>query len=369
MDVKKMDKVCSYPFTFIEIRQDGNVWPCCPGWATIPLGNIFKLSFDDIWNGKQAQEFRRSVLDGSYEYCDFTRCKVHLDGKDHNLNMDVMSDKIQAKELGYVERMAKYPEILNLGQDNSCNVRCIMCRDHQIHTSSEETAKLNNMVENVFLPMCKDAKHIICSPSGELFASRHSRFLIKAIAESCSDAKFIVRTNGLLCDKKNCDALGITNKMENVVISLHAVTKSMYDKIVKDSDFDRIMKNIEWLAQMKKQNKIRFFRLVMVVSRINYRQMKDFAELAFKYGADITYTEFFPYDTEMGCQYNKMAINKEFNPCYNRFVKIVDTLLEDPRIKEEYFAVGFRNLKPIGLKKWIKYRVMGLFNRELAYAD
>jgi hypothetical protein len=112
---------------------------------------------------------------------------------------------------------------------------------------------------------------------------------------------------------------------------------------------------------MKKAGRIGFLRLVMVVSRINYRQMIDFAELAFKYGAEITYTEYFPYlDTKMGKQYDKMAISKEFHPEYNHFVKIVDTLLKDPRVKDEYFATGFRDLKCIGITKWIKYRVSNL---------
>jgi MoaA/NifB/PqqE/SkfB family radical SAM enzyme len=209
LNMKKQNKVCAYPFTFIELRSDGNVYPCCPGWALLPFGNIYLQPFDEIWNGEKAREFRRSVLDGSYKYCDFTRCKVHLDGKDHNLNIQVMYDKYEIKKREYAEIMDNYPEIINFGLDDSCNVRCIMCRDHQIHKSSEEIKKLDSMVEDVFVPMCKNAKHVICSPSGELFSSKISRIFVKSIVKSYPNIKFTVRTNGLLCDKKNCNDLGI----------------------------------------------------------------------------------------------------------------------------------------------------------------
>jgi MoaA/NifB/PqqE/SkfB family radical SAM enzyme len=251
--------------------------------------------------------------------------------------------------------MGKYPETVNFGLDASCNVQCIMCRDRLFHSSQSDNLKLNGIIDTTLIPMCKDAKRVIGSRSGEMFAGKHSRILIKEIAKTYPHIKFIVHTNGLLCDQKNCDDLGITGRIENIVVSLHAVTKETYNKIVKHSDFDRIIKNIEWIAEMKKQGDIRYFTLVMVVLSMNYKEMANFAEMAFKYGAEITFTQYFPsWNTD------EMDISKEFHPAYNKFVRIVNKLLKDPRMKESYFATGFRDLKPIGTAKWLKYRFKAL---------
>jgi radical SAM protein with 4Fe4S-binding SPASM domain len=247
MDIKNF--VCLQPFRFLEIREDGNCYPCCPGWGRIVFGNIFQHSFEDIWNGENARKMRRSVLDGTYEYCDFKKCKVLPDGMDHNENIKVLFEK---SELGpkFSEVMNEYPQTVNFGQDAQCNVRCVICRDCQKYTSQEQIKKLNEKIPQLFLPMLKDAKRVICSSSGELFASKHSRDLVKAISHKYPHIKFTVRTNGLMCDEKNCLDLGILDKMDNVIVSLHAATQKTYNKMVLDSDFYKIIENIKWLSSL-----------------------------------------------------------------------------------------------------------------------
>jgi MoaA/NifB/PqqE/SkfB family radical SAM enzyme len=64
---KKDDKICSEPWTRMHILSDGDVLACCAN--SMVLGNINTNSFDEIWNGKAAQELRQSFLRGEMKGC------------------------------------------------------------------------------------------------------------------------------------------------------------------------------------------------------------------------------------------------------------------------------------------------------------
>jgi hypothetical protein len=68
---------CSNPFEWFEITQlngRGGVYLCCPSWLDTPIGNLQYQSVNEIWNGEKAREIRRSILDGSFRYCNRSRC-------------------------------------------------------------------------------------------------------------------------------------------------------------------------------------------------------------------------------------------------------------------------------------------------------
>src|SRR5688572_4358694 len=68
---------CSKPFEWFEVTQlngRGGVYLCCPSWLETPVGNLRQQSVGEVWNGETAQAIRRSVLDGSFSYCNGVRC-------------------------------------------------------------------------------------------------------------------------------------------------------------------------------------------------------------------------------------------------------------------------------------------------------
>jgi len=58
---------CKSPFTGVRIHWDGTILLCC----THVVGNLYNNSFEEIWNGKQAESLRNKVLN-SDELC--TKC-------------------------------------------------------------------------------------------------------------------------------------------------------------------------------------------------------------------------------------------------------------------------------------------------------
>lgn len=54
--------------------------------------------------------------------------------------------------------------------------------------------------------------------------------------------EFHIQTNGILCNEKNMRELGMYDQTSLVGVSIHAVTKETYDKIVVGGDFESIWK-------------------------------------------------------------------------------------------------------------------------------
>jgi hypothetical protein len=67
---------CNRPFRHFETTIEGEVFPCCPPWLPVSIGNVYKEGPDNVWHSDAAREVRRSILEGSYEYCSRMACPV-----------------------------------------------------------------------------------------------------------------------------------------------------------------------------------------------------------------------------------------------------------------------------------------------------
>jgi len=122
---------CSKPFKWFEVFQEneiGEVYFCCSAWLNTPVGRIPDEPVEKIWNGEKAQEIRRSILDGSFRYCNRTLCpylqtatepvqKVG-DIKDEELR-NIIEKKLTVLPFG--------PRAINCSYDRSCNLFCQSC--------------------------------------------------------------------------------------------------------------------------------------------------------------------------------------------------------------------------------------------------
>ncbi len=67
-------KDCSYPWTWMVVTSDGSVRPCC--FSSGSLGNLNKLSGEEIWNGSIAVELRAFIkADRVHPMCESAPCK------------------------------------------------------------------------------------------------------------------------------------------------------------------------------------------------------------------------------------------------------------------------------------------------------
>jgi MoaA/NifB/PqqE/SkfB family radical SAM enzyme len=345
--------ICESPFYSIEIRSGGKVNLCSPAFMKYEdcyLGNIFEQDFSEIWNCTKAREFRRLAMQSKHPFCNRVKCNM-LYNVHTKPDIDVSS--------GFSEVIPTYPTHVVFSHDPQCNVRCIFCRDEHIHNTPEQLKELDSHIESHYLPLCRDAKIVKMQGAGEIFASKHSRNLIKAIAQRYPEIKFHIQSNGTLFDKKNCDDLGITNRLHKAVICAHATTKTTYNKLVLDGNFERVMKNIEWLGSLKKEGRLKYLYLGFVVSAINYREMNDYVLLARAHGAESYFVELRIENEPTFREEKKLAITDKRHPEYNRLCR----LLKDPVFSSSdcHLDLVFKNMRPVTMFTRIRNRMRKKF--------
>lgn len=199
--------------------------------------------------------------------------------------------------------------------------------------------------------MLENTENVVLSGVGEALFSPHSRKLIKRISEIFPKVKFSLISNGILCDKKNLEELGIIDKLISITISLHATKKSTYDKLVVNGDFNKVINNLNFLSEMKKMGKLDKFILNFVVNSYNYKEMVPYVKMAQKIGATVGFLELLKLETNEDV-YEKINIFDKHHPQYNSFVKV----LKNPIFHSEICTINdtMLNLKPISIFELLK---------------
>lgn len=332
--LKKAEKIigdklwCKAPFEELVFLDDGETFPCCPDYIDrYSYGNIYKNSSAEISNGERAAAFRQAVVDASFRYCHLDMCLNFQNLKNnikHNCSKDFQDIDV---------RKVKFKKI-QLNIDNSCNVRCITCRDRFVADSNEEFERKKKVFHDVILPFFyeNDIEEVYIDGSGEVFASKISLYMLKILTEKFPKIKYEIITNGLHFDEETCKKLGLENKIRKVIFSIHAATKETYDKIVRNSEFDRVMDNLKYAVELKNQGKIEEIDMNFVVSTVNFEEMPEFQRLANDYNVYTHFTEYRPWGhVEMDKDYENYAVYLPQNPHYARFKEILkDEIFKSP---------------------------------------
>ncbi len=324
-----MSKFCKHPFHTIQIQNTGEVYCCCCYWTNFySFGNIFEKSFDEIWNGEKAKEFRKQFIENNYKYC----------------NLEVCDPYLQEFEPDYT---ADYPKKVEFSYDRRCNVRCIFCRNEKNKEEEEYNRQKEKRIEEnfdrIFTPIIEKAEVVELNSAGELFASKHSIEIVKKIIKINPNIEFNIISNGILFTKENIDTIGLRKHLNTVIISMHASTEKTYNKLVEHGNFKALMENIKYLSKLKKEGSLQNLQLNFVVTAINYKEMKSFVKLAKKLNAKAFFINYHrQIDSDELMQ--KLDISIPTHQKYNSLVK----LLKHPIFKEECCVLNdyLKELKP-----------------------
>ncbi len=339
---------CPNPYILAEIMPFGNVYPCSCGWIRgYSFGNIFEQSYDEIWNGERASEFRQKLYNNDFSLC--PGCQ----------NLEILQEiKDNSPKL-----KSPPPERILLGLDEFCDVKCIFCRgeNYKIDTKLIPDDKKDKLLE-ILTPWLQNAKYVKTNAVGEVFASKISRDLIKNIADNFPNIKFEIITNGIQCTKENIEKLNLTNRISMITISLHAFTEKTYNQIVKGGNYKKVIENIKYLSTLKELGQIERFELHYTVTSINYKEIPDMINFARQLGAKI---RFLGLDCSRDLEelYKRINIQDKNHPKYNDLVKIVHskTFLESKDIVIQGWEY-FTGLKPISFIEKFKKK---FYNREI----
>ena len=165
-------KYCLSPFVMIEVTTSGDVRMCgCGSWMPTTIGNLTKTTLQDMLKSELASNIRKSIIDGSYTFCNEKLCGVIAN---NSLNtIDTVPPNIEA----LFDDPAKFemPHHISFQGDATCNLSCPSCRTKIIKTPKEQQAeqiRIGQLVSSNLFSAASDNKiKLETSGTGEVFAS------------------------------------------------------------------------------------------------------------------------------------------------------------------------------------------------------
>ncbi|MDR4499237.1 MAG: SPASM domain-containing protein [Candidatus Scalindua sp.] len=340
MKSKSEQLFCSKPFKWFEVTQVneiGEVYMCCPSWLDTPIGNLKYQSVEQIWNGKTAQEIRNSILDGSFRYCDHSRCAfLHTlsdpvfkitDVKDEDLKL-VIKKKLIILPYG--------PREVNCSYDRSCNLSCPSCRT-KIIIERENEQQILNIQDKIYNEALYDAHLLYITGSGDSFGSPFFRKWLQTMKrEKIPNLKEIhLHTNAQLWTSKMWETIpkDIQKLIRSAEISIDAASSETYAINRRGGSFKRLLKNLEFISTLHESGHLKWVSISMVVQENNFKEMPDFVRLGKRFHFDVYFSKLLDWGAYSNEEFYNRAVHMPAHPKYPDFVDLLkDDIFDDTMV-------------------------------------
>jgi len=330
---------CSKPFEWFEITHSngrGDVYLCCPSWLDTCIGNIRHKTVLEIWNGQKAQDIRRSILNGSFHFCDFSRCAFLQTRSGPVQAIENVSDPLFQEVIrNRLTRLPYGPRKIICTYDQSCNLSCPTCRTGIIvETDSEQgILDIENRIRHQALG---EAELLYIAGSGDPFGSPFFRRWLQSMRrEEMPRLKDIfLHTNGQLWTPAMWNTLpkDIQGLVTAAEISIDAATSEVYAVNRRGGDFDRLLKNLMFIRQLRQNGPIKLVKISMVVQENNFREMVDFVRLGKQFQFDHVYFgQLVNWGTFSKAEFRKRAVHLPKHPLHKAFLDVLrNDIFSDP---------------------------------------
>jgi MoaA/NifB/PqqE/SkfB family radical SAM enzyme len=336
-------RFCDNPFDKLETHTRGEVYFCCPAWLPVPIGNLQTQSTEEIWNSPAAQDIRKSILDGSYRYCSRMHCPK-LTGNKLPKASDVTKDEHRKFVAAGQTRLSRGPRRLVLNHDRSCNLSCPSCRTQLIVARKPEQERMNRLADQVLMPLLASASKVHITGGGDAFGSAHYRHVLRSISRTRpAHLKIDLQTNGLLM-ASSWKELELDGLVDRVYVSIDATRASTYSVVRRGGDFERLLDNLEFAAQKRREGQINYVRLDFVVQTLNFREMPEAVELVERFGFDgLKFQMIRSWNTY---SLEAFAWHNIGSPDHPQFGELLE-VLKDPRLRAGFVEFwGFHSVEP-----------------------
>ncbi len=344
-NLKKTDlsgRYCMKPFESTEIHLNGKLYFCCPSWQKTPFGDYKENSLESEWNSETAQKIRKSILDGSYSYCDENMCPFIQSGE---LKTYYFLESNQRKIIAAAKKdilVKQPPTDLMLNYDPSCNLSCESCRNEKISysTDSKEFKVAQDLTQKFTQDFFSNANGkpitLNITGSGDPFASQVFReFLEKLDGNDFPNLKIDLQTNGVLFTPIMWERLHKIHKsISQIFVSIDAATKETYLLVRKGGNWERLIENVEFLKKLKLLGYFNRLQMNFVVQKRNYFEMVDFVK---KFDQEKCVNINFSLIDDWGSwkknEFNDHAIWNHKHPDHRKFLEVIaDPFLINPRV-------------------------------------
>ena len=226
---------CLLPWTYLHIRADGSLFPCCP-WSGPPLGNARSSSIADLVNSPGMKALRSDLMNGR----PVAGCQRCYEDERSVFRSVRQSGSIELGRHRDRERLTAsdgtLPRLpvpyLMLRFSNLCNLRCRMCNPFQSSAWAADAQALGWPVKSEPIqkpyddwdglwrqlqPMLEEGIEIIHFVGGEpLIVEEHYRILDFLIARKLTDVRLRYNTNFSVLRFQGRDVTELWSRFRNV---------------------------------------------------------------------------------------------------------------------------------------------------------
>ena len=259
---------------FIGQEQRAYFQPCFrPGQcAAKPEGKT--------WTSWEWQEFRKSLVDGSFRYCQKNQCPNLVSGWLPNKEK-CKDERLQEIFRGNYEVLPDLNE-LHFSYDRHCNLCCPSCRTEFDTNETENNDRLDALYDRNLQPLLSSAHHLCLSGCGEALLSPHSRRIIMGLVPGkYPNLEIELRTNMTVLNEKNWLSLGEGRKtIKHIAASIDAAKKETFEYLRYPAKWDTVLDNLKFVQKLRQQNEIEMFEFHVVVQEKNVDELIDIIWLA-----------------------------------------------------------------------------------------
>jgi glycosyltransferase involved in cell wall biosynthesis/MoaA/NifB/PqqE/SkfB family radical SAM enzyme len=331
---------CSQPFTRFEVLggggRRGDVFFCCQSWITTSIGNMRKRSIQQIWNGREARDVRRSILDGSFRYCRADVCPYlqRVDGPVQRVE-DIRDEQLLEVIKNEQTQLPFGPREVICSFDQSCNLSCPTCRPHIIMETSHGRAILDiqKRLEDEAL---RDARVLYITGSGDPFGSPHffEWLCTMDTAKMPNLERIHLHTNGLLWTPRRWQT--IPEKTRSLIraatVSIDAATAETYAVNRRGGDFETLLQRLAFISGLRRNGPLAYLEIHMTVQANNFQEMPLFARLGRGHDCDrVSFHQLLDWGSFSPAEYAARAIQLPSHPQHQALLEqLRDETLEDP---------------------------------------
>src|SRR3990167_8706603 len=299
---------CSKPFTWFEVTQVngiGEVYMCCPSWLDTPIGNLTYQSVTEIWNGKKAQEIRRSILDGSFKYCNRSRCPF----------LHTTSCPVE-------------------------NVEDVKDEDFKVIIDKKNRKQILEVQNKICKEALRDAQLLYITGSGDPFGSPFFRKWLQTMKRQDMPRlkRLHIHTNAQLWTPKMWKTIPdeIQQMVKTSEISIDAASSETYAINRRGGSFKKLLENLEFISTLLKSIPMDWVGISMVVQENNFREMPDFVQLGKRFGFGVYFSKLVDWGTYPEEEFYRRAVHFPAHPGYSELID----LLKDDIFSESIVCLG-----------------------------
>lgn len=203
-----------------------------------------------------------------------------------------------------------FPDAIKIEITGRCNYNCSFC------AQKRSLRKIGDIDRNFLYRILWEAKSIGVKEIG-MFLLGES-FLVKELSEYIKYAKDVVgidyvfiTTNGSLCSPKNMIPV-IDAGLDSLKFSVNAGTREKYKEMHGCDNFEKIISNIKWLSDYKKENNITSLRTCVssILIPEDEDELRDFQKYISQYVDDVYFLPLYNQAGHIGGkEYTKIVGN------------------------------------------------------------